>query len=257
MNYRKSRVIRKEDFYSVIWIIPVTLLFSLSYLCGENIDISVTEALWNRLGGVAAANRQKAIQAMVFTAENLYFMVLFHIFYGNFLIQKLEYSKFYVFIREKKRTKWFIEIILEIAAITFVYTLILIGLQLIICNLKTPFSITLETIRMAALLGNKIFFMLYITTLGMNFLALKLGNAFSFILVYFICLSFIFFAIKMVHMDVVQRNPWLLLLNPFSGLLKDIMYSAIQQIFCFLYSILLVIILIGIGNIAIKHMQSL
>ena len=84
---------RRKDFLPVIWIVPVTLLFSLTFLLGDKSDAAIEEILWGRLGGVVSASK-KTLQIMLFTAENLYFMVLFHLLFGSFLKNKLRYSKY-------------------------------------------------------------------------------------------------------------------------------------------------------------------
>lgn len=251
---RRKVCVCVRDFIPILWVIPVTLLFSMMYLFEEKSNVEIGDILWNRLGGVTDAD-QKVMQLMLFTVENMYFMVLFHILYGNLLITKLKYSRFYVFIREKNRAKWMTEYILELLGIVVVYTMTLIGIHFFLADWNSTQGVTLETMKTVILLGSKIIFLLFFTTFFMQLLSVKIGTAVSFVIVYIISIGCVYLTFLMLNWNVVQQYPVILICNPISGLINGILTSSILQLGYIGYNLLINFILVILGIHVIKRVE--
>lgn len=239
-----------KKWLKVLVIIPITIIFSAYKFISEPIDITVGNLLLSTVMGQTSTENTTAF---LFVVEKLFYLVIFNIMYGNFIYDDFRYSSVYLFSRLKSRSTWFYKKSLELLGITFVYTGLFLITNFFICKNCTLSPIEQSDIIILFLLFARIIMLLFLTTVAINLISIRLGNALGFIIVYISVVLLVFVAMNQSSLPYIGTSKWLLIFNPACGIIEDIYYDTNLLVVFFIYNIILVCIAMMIGSLYIDR----
>lgn len=230
-----------KKYIKIFWIIPIVLIMSAYDLISDPMDIPIHLLMQNRVLGKMSGS---GIDMLAFTFNQLYFLIVFQIFFGNIIADKFYIGSAYYFSRIPNRSRWFLHECLKLSLLAAGYAVLFLSSLFILCTMLSLHPVNMETVTTVCELFAICWYLLFLTTLGMNLLSIVFERKTGFIIGYAIMSICVILAL-------CCRVRWIVFLNPFCGVLsgqEDIRYMAGK----WLYEFLLIAILILIGNHIIK-----
>ncbi len=195
-----------KNILKIIIIIPATLLLNMDCFLSHygSVDIPIEEYF---AGFFVGRVTQGDITTIVFAMENLAFVLLFIILFGNSISEKTGYVPAYYFTRERNRGKWFAKECVKLSGMAAIYVLLYCAVLFIISCILTGANINRELILEILFFFVVSAALIIMMTVLANILTLKLGTAPAFIVV---CV----FVLGLCILAISCQNPVLNFINP-------------------------------------------
>lgn len=200
------RVRSWKNILKILSAIPIALIVNIdSFLStAGSVDMNVSRYFISFFVGEVTYGDTKTI---VYAMENITFVFLFIILFGNSITEKMEFVPAYYFTRIRNRGRWFISESLKLVCRAFIYDLLYCVVILIISVIITGrradprlFSTFMYVFLVSAAL-------MIIMTLLVNVFTLTIGTTFAFIIVCLIILVLCMCAILCQNDIVAFLNP--------------------------------------------------
>lgn len=195
-----------KNILKIIIIIPAALLLHIDCFLSSygSVDIPVEEYF---AGFFVGRVTEGDITTIVFAMENLAFVLLFIILFGNSISEKTGFVPAYYFTRERSRGKWFAKECVKLSGMAAIYVLLYCAVLFIISCTLTGAHINRRLIMEVLFFFAVSAALIIMMTVLANILTLKLGTAPAFICVCVIVLGLCILAISC-------QNPILNFINP-------------------------------------------
>lgn len=239
-----------KDWLKMLIIIPITWLHSLSTLLEGKSNINIGIYLASKILGQTNLDNEKLF---IFMVENILYLIIFHLLYGNLISENFRYSSVYVFSRIKSRKKWFYRISLKLLSICFLYTFIFLFTNLVICDIGSTKSCNLETFYIFSILLIMLTMILLSTTMIINLISIRFGNSIGFLTVYILLLLFLFLALQSPKSEFIRKYPLVLILNPATAMSFNFVRETFLQAGVIIYYAILNLIILLTGSNYINH----
>lgn len=233
-----------NKWLKIIFIIPITILFNFNVFLSKPSDIMVGDLLLGKIMGQMTTDNATVF---IFLVDSLFYLIIFNLLYGNFIYDDFRYSSVYLFSRLKSRKTWFYKKSLELLGITIVYTLIFLLTNLWLSKMNTVQAINSETLIIFGLLFTRLVLLLFLTTILINLLSIRFGNALGFITVYIGVVMLIFLAASHQSIPFIGSNNVFLFLNPICGLIEETFSNFNIQVLFYFYNFFLLCIINIVG----------
>lgn len=242
--------INKKNFQKILCIVPLQIFLNLGYYIGYDgagqYDFLESYKM-NLFGGALDRTRNDLLVCV----DSFIPVILFLFLFGGYLYQDLKIDGIYVFTRNNNRRKWFFQKCMNIAGYTFLYmcffqifsifTAIHISRRLpnkegIIFGISVTLMFTLYT---------------YFFTLGINLLAVYVGEKTAFVCMVFLQFCFAEFAIEFERIPIINNFPMLLKLNPAANFICS--WNVNTAIFSIMYFFIFIVIIEIVGVFIIEN----
>jgi len=132
----------------------------------------------------------------VLLISGLMIPVVFSLLFGSFIYSDIHTSSTYCFVRQRDRKKWYITKLLNLATLSAIFTLFQIIIPFLIAISSSGENITREKLLTLFFTYTSMFMYTLIITLLINIIAIFLGSAISFIIVYSFTIILFYLTIK-------------------------------------------------------------
>lgn len=236
----------------IVLIVPLVFFLSISDIINK-CDISLSTFFIGKIFGSYTILEKKLY---VFLVDNLYYMVIFNFFFGNYIYNELRENDVYKFTRIKNRKKWFLKKYLGLVIICFFYSVLLLFSNLVVSIMATGKSIDLETVSVFMRILFMIWGLLVVTSVSINLISINLNNTKAFFLVNSIIVILIFIAITgNENIPVLKESKLSFIINPVSGVIINSEDSPIFQYYIGIYYGVIAVVLFFFGRKKICKMD--
>lgn len=167
------------DYLKSLLIIPVTLLLSGVSMISKNVDNSVSELFkYSLVGSVTSGDN---IQ-FIFVIENLSFLIMFVILYGNIIHRHFSNAADYIFIRIGNRWLWYVRECVHLLIVAMFYSVIYLLVKFSIAINISSYKCDVQAIKYFFLFLGWTCCLNLIFTLIINMIALIWDTNFSMII---------------------------------------------------------------------------
>jgi hypothetical protein len=233
----------KWDYLKMLIVMPLIILFNSGDIFSRpQLGQSVAELFSHKF---YSETTHADITTFVLTISNLYFLFLFNLLYGTYIVDDYNHSGVYIFSRLRNRTRWYIQKMLMLLRFSVIYASIVVA---------SLFMISLYESINRAEMGKALVFacficcilcaLMVITSSAISLISLKIGSVIAFFLVFSAEALMVLSAL--LPRDNVIVDIWIYL-NPFGGLIEGMEGGGIA-LFRIIYLTGLVMLLIFIGQ---------
>lgn len=233
-----------KKWIKVVWCIPVVILTNGYKFISDKSELPISTMILNNIYGQVSIGDAKAF-IMVF--ENLFYIILFNILFGNYIYQDFQYSSIYLFSRTKNREKWFYKKSTEVLFVSMIYTVLFLCMNLFVCCFNNKNKCDIATYKVMLVLFAMITMFLSISTILINIISIRFGNSIGFIVVYLGIVVLSFLSLNYQKIPILKQNEKILILNPMCGVISNLMNKPFMQLMVLLYYCGLIIITFAIG----------
>lgn len=200
------RVRSWKNILKILSAIPIALIINIdSFLSAAgSVDMNVSRYFMSFFVGEVTYGDTKTI---VYAMENLTFVFLFIILFGNSITEKMEFVPAYYFTRIRNRGRWFISESLKLVCRAFIYDLLYCVVILIISVIITGRQIDSELFSTFMYIFLVSAALMIIMTLLVNIFTLNVGTTFAFIIACLIILVLCICAILCQNDKAAFLNP--------------------------------------------------
>lgn len=232
---------KRNTILKVLCIIPYTLLINAFDLISDSLDTSVAELL---IGKMTSRVTFGAMIMLLFAMENLGYLILFNILFGNQISNLVKSAPTMRFSRIRRRNFWFYKECLKLLGIVGIYSALYVGILTWMCVRLSVYDMDLEAAGIMLLFFLTCIALLMLTTVPINLLSISYGTARGFLMVYT-------GIVALVTLAIGSRNEILQFINPmcFFSLMESSMGVQCMRI---LYDIL---VAVGICFLGGRYMQ--
>ncbi len=186
-------------------------------------------------------------------------LLFFQIFFGTYIYRHFCCASIYYFSRYTKRTKWYVKEVLDLFLFAIIYLFMMISCGIICCTLISDVIFDVNTIKILCFYLLIYSLYLFVTTLGVNIVAILCNSNVGFMVVEGINMFFIvlftivgeFFASDGI---ILKEYEWILKINPIYYLMFGLNNGVNDYLIAaFIYLILAVIILCWGGFVINRH----
>lgn len=235
-----------KKYIKIFWIIPIVFAMSAYDLISEPRDIPISILMQTSILGKISGS---GIDMLAFTFNQLYFLILFQIFFGNIIADKFYTGAAYYFSRIPNRGRWFCRECLKLSLLAASYAVLFLSNHFILCARLSLQPADVETVTSVCELFAICWYLLFLTTLAINILSIVFDRKTGFIFGYAIMSICVILAL-------CCQIKWVNFLDPFCYLLfgqENIWYMASR----WFYEFFLIAVLISIGNHIVKNFNFL
>jgi hypothetical protein len=215
-------------------------LFFGSYHLEESVG---TIFLSNIFGG--SYSREKI--EIVLSATSLFGVVIINILFGDYIARDYLVNSEYIFTRENNKGKWFINKAIGLGLYSLLGMGVYVGTYVIGAITKSRNGVTVEDITVMLLTFLMMWELVFVTTLLINIISLKVGVSISFIIVYSILIvsEMITFCMQSLPQNALVR--FFHYVNPMSNITVSWNYSMgnVYWSVCYFAMTIIVTLLIG------------
>ena len=237
----------------VLLIIPMVVIFLFDCIMYKNEYITLDNFLISSLFG---SNSKLEKKIYVLLIDNLYYIILFNFLYGSYIYDEFRNNEVYQFTRIRNRGKWFKNKFFKLLGLAVLYSTMLLMCIFVIGMYTTDDLPEIQTYLLLFRMLIMISSIIFLSTLVINILSIKLNNIEAFAIVYISILALVFIATiqnqKLPDMSKIDlENLW----NPMAGLILNSKDNPLFQYFSITYYAVLSIIGFFVGNKTIGKMD--
>lgn len=196
---------RRRYYKRLLWPVPLVLLQRCLDLFGDKRSEAPSDLLQNAVAGHITSDN---LSSFVLVAEAIIFLLLFLIFYGDFLSEQLRTGAVYLFSRMSSRLRWFRRQTLLLGLFAFAYCGIYILGHTFASVFITSAACDAQLYKTALTLWLLFSLSAFLLALGGNFLCCRFGASVGIV---GICLFLLLFAGLSLRGELPA---WFQLLNP-------------------------------------------
>lgn len=235
----------KVYIYKVFSVIPIVLFYKFNLLFQDVSDFYSLNALFSEC--IFDSKSIMENKLLILAINSIFLVVLFNLYFGIYIEKEFTTNGIFIFTRIKNRKKWFYNKYLELLCYSSLYTFLYMLSMLVICMISTRRWGNLGTIRIFVYLWVSLNFIIFISTLVINHLAIYYEEHVGFIMVYFAMLILIGISINFERIPFINHNYFYFYANPMSAMslytLTDSKLKIIVTLYYVLISYLLIIYL--------------
>ena len=194
-------------------------------------------------------------KAVVLAMESLVFITYFNLLFGNYIYNYFRKGSVFTFSRIQNRQKWCWKQAIQLYVICSTFTFVYLVLQLLASMYSTMQVPDVSCIRIFLIFWIAFTVVLMLSTLLINFIAIKFGMVKAFLLTYVLMVTFIELSIHYENIPILQNYYDMHILNPMSAVSLILIKGKILKLIAILYYHFLMIGIVYLGGRFIKKMD--
>lgn len=244
---------RKAAAWKIFYIIPILLVYHLLTFSSPNsLDIPVGELLLESLFGRLDVGGMRSFALIL---EKLYYILFFNLLYGTYIYRYFNVGSEYLFTRLPSRKAWFYRKALQLLGITACYSFVYLVMLLLLSLYRSSYGLDIHTVKLLIFLWPVLTLFICLLTLVINLLAIRYGSNLAFLAVYVVLLLLVTLSLSVYDHPLVVRYPYLLLLNPVSAIIVNMLDVLSLQVGALVYFCLLNGLVMILGAYFINRMD--